>query len=181
MVELNYERLPPQQGFVVDIDAIQPHTNLGQRSDQSALGVCRPIGTNDLHVAYSRGEEGDILPWHTHNPAMYQIILQLEGRARQSYKDNQGNVHTVEVGPGELTYLPNGAHNRVEIVEGPSRRIAIECHETWNARMDMVVGPTSEEASTDTTYDPADPHWGLWYDNLRDVVHEIDEDAVTRY
>lgn len=181
MVEINYSRLPPQRGFVVELDAIEPHTNLGQADDQTPPRICRPIGTNDMHVTYARADEGDILPWHTHNQAMYQIIVQLEGRRRQYYKDNNGDVHSTEVGPGEMLYLPNGAHNRVEYIEGPSRSFAIECHETWNARMDQVVGPTSDEASSDNTYDPADPHWGLWYDNLRDVVHSVDENAVREY
>ena len=181
MVELNYRGLPPQQGFVVDMDKVQPHTNLGQRDDQSAPGVCRPIGTNDLHLAYARGEKGDILPWHTHNQGMYQIIIPIEGRRRQYYKDNDGEVHSVEAGPGELIYLPNGAHNKVEYLDTPTRSLTIECQETWNARMDMVVGPTAEGSSGKNVYDPAEPHWGLWYDNLRDVVHTIDEGAVKKY
>lgn len=181
MVELNFEKFPPQRAFKIDMKAVPRHSNLGQRQDQPAPELSRPIGTNDIHIAYSVGDAGDLVPWHTHAPALYQEYIPLEGRIRMGYKDNDGEKHFAEAGPGEMLYLPNGAHNMFEFLEDGTRLLVLECKETWIGRLDHMVGITGEDASEDTMYELNNPSWGLWYDNLRDVVHEKVDDAVEEW
>lgn len=180
MTELDFGGFPPQEGFVVDYEEMTGHSKLGQAPGEPGVSVARPIGTNDLHISYGVGEAGATAPWHTHAPGMYQCILPLEGRVKYWYKDNDGDDHSAVVGPGQMLYLPNGAHNKAEHVDD-ARVLVVECRETYNARVDHMLAEPTGDGAPGEVYDPSDNRWGVWYDNLRGVVHEMDEDVVRRF
>ena len=173
MVEINFANLPPQQGYTVDLDAVRGYDVGTAASDAPPEVNAFPFSSNDLRIRYREREPGSVIDWHTHDPNVYQVYVPLEGEMKLKYRDNDGDEHATTVGPGELAYLPPGAHNRLE----------------WNgddrARM-LSVEPTSTVSRIERVADPTEPGPGdrpytLDLDTLRGDVESLDEDAVTPY
>lgn len=178
MVELDLENFLPQRGFKIDIDAIPTNREIGQTEGSSAGGSRRLIQTNTMTVMYLEGEEGEGIPWHTHTPTMDQFIITTRGRIKFWFKDNDGETHEAEIGAGEAFYLPPGAHNKDEILEGPAEFFVIQPRTGVN-RLDFFIEGSTGTFDEDSLYDPHDlPHVALEYDNLRGKVIDIKEDAV---
>lgn len=177
-LDINYGNLPKQQGYIVDIEKLDFDAyKLHPDEDFPSPRAVRVFGGNDFHIGWNREcEPGTIIPWHIHSPSQYQVAIVLKGRIKWSYKDNEGEEHSVEFGADELAYLPPGAHNQVEVVgDEPADFIFIE-KETGVPRLEHLVG------DSESTYDPwNDPVWGLWLDTYRGKVWDIDENAVREY
>lgn len=181
MVELDLRNFLPQKGFKIDIDRIPTNTNIGQTEGTGAPQSRRLLQSNTMTVMHLEGDEGDSIPWHTHTPTMDQLIIVLEGRVKFAYKDNDGEVHEIEAGKGEAVYLPPGAHNKDEILEGPAEMLISQPRVGVN-RLDFFIKGTTGDFSEDSIYDPHDlPHVALEYDNLRGNVIDMDEGSVTEW
>lgn len=181
MVEPNLRNFLPQKGFKIDIQSTPTNTDIGQNEGASAGGSRRLIQTNTMTVMHLEGEEGDSIPWHTHTPTMDQFIVPLKGRVKFWYKDNEGETHEAEAGEGEALYLPPGAHNKDEILEGPAKMLIFQPRVGVN-RLDFFIEGTTGTYSEDAIYDPLDlPHVALEYDNLRGNVIDMHKDAVTEW
>lgn len=180
MVDINFENLPPQQGFKIDVRKLGGYTLVDEATETEEEPmmdlVTRPLGTNDFHVAYIEGEPGQALAWHTHTPIMHQAYLPLAGRVEVSYRDHDGEAHSVEAGPNEIIYLPAGAHNKVKVVGEERLRLYVIERETLIPRVEQLVG------DSDGLYDPKeDPEYGLEIDTLRGRVLQRDEEAAQPY
>lgn len=179
MVDIDLENFLPQRGFKIDIEATPTNTEIGQTGDSSAGGSRRLIQTNTMTVMHLHGEEGEGIPWHTHTPTMDQFIVPTKGRVKFWFKDNDGETHEAEVGEGESFYLPPGAHNKDEIVEGPAEFLLFQPRVGVN-RLDFFIEGSTGTFDDDTLYDPHDlPHVALEYDNLRGTVIDKKDEAVT--
>lgn len=179
MVEIDLENFLPQRGFKIDIDAIPTNREIGQTEGSSAGGSRRLIQTNTMTVMFLEGEEGESIPWHTHTPTMDQFIVPQKGTIKFWFKDNDGETHEVEVTEGESFYLPPGAHNKDEVVEGPAEWLIFQPRVGVN-RLDFFIEGSTGTFNEDDLYDPHDlPHVALEYDNLRGVVHDMKDEAVT--
>lgn len=183
MVEINYQNLPPQEGFKIDVGQLggydlHPEGEEYEHDDDEPRFevTTRPFASNDYHIAYLEGDPGATIPWHTHTPIMYQTYIPLQGRVEVSYRDNDGEVHTTEAEPDEIVYLPAGAHNRVRAVGDERVRVYVIERETLIPRVEHLVGDAAG------LYDPKnDPEHGLEIDSLRGNVLEVDDAAVERY
>lgn len=181
MVELDHKNFLPQKGFKVDIDSIPTNKDIGQNEDTGGPQSRRLIQTNTMTVMHLECPEGHGIPWHTHAPTMDQFIIVTKGRVKFGYKDNDGEVHTVEAGEGEAVYLPPGAHNNDEVLEGPAEMLISQPRVGVN-RLDFFIEGTTGTFSDDKIYDPHDmPHVALEYDNLRGNVLEMKDEAVTEW
>ncbi len=181
MVELNLENFPAQNGFKIRFDDVPSHSNFGQSGDTSAPRNRRALGTNDMHISWAVGEEGDMIPWHTHLPDLYQAVIPYEGALRVSFLDNDGEEKVCEIGEREMMYLPSGAHNQVEFLESPTVMLTIHSEVTHPAqRVEHIVNADSAtDTDQENVYDPKNvDHWGIEYDNLRGKIISIDEDSV---
>lgn len=164
--DLNYEFLPDQVGYTVDLDAAQ---DFEIDSMTSRTGVF----TNDFRVNMLEGYPGDGLEWHTHMPNIEQTNICLEGELRAYLEREDGDIQILEIGPGELMYLPGGARHALEVI-GEAR------HRHLNVFTPDAVGRT-EQLRTDI--DPpyaTKEEWpvALWVDRQRNEVVRKDEGAV---
>lgn len=179
MRELNYERLPPQVGYTIDIREVEgfrlhPESTEYERQDPDEPlpdKVSYPFAGNSFRVGYVEGDPGTAIPWHTHATKTHQVYSPLEGRIAVNYRDNAGEVHRTEAGVDEWVYLPSGAHNKIEFVGGSRGRFLVSETAPTTPRIDHLVG------DVDSTYDPTEdqlirtPGCGLELDTLRgDVV-----------
>lgn len=182
-MDINFTNLPPQEGFKIDVSKLGGYDLHPEDEEYEMKGdepffdiTTRPFGSNEFHVAYIEGEPGAAIPWHTHTPIMYQTYMPLQGRIEISYKDNDGEVHSVEAGPDEIVYLPAGAHNKIKAIGDERVRMYVIERETLITRVEHLVGDAKG------LYDPKnDPEYGLELDTLRGNVLEVDDDAVERY
>lgn len=184
MVAINYQNLPPQKGYKIDVrelEAFTVHPEDGRDPDEPKPPkfLSRAFGSNEFHITYIEAEPGEMLPWHTHTPIMQQIYMPLKGRVRISYKDNDGEEHHVEGGPYELIYLPPGAHNQIEAVGDEDLHMQVIERETLITRVEHLI---DDDTGVDDVYDPKeDPKYGLEIDTLRGRVLEIQDQAVEPY
>lgn len=176
--ERNFEYFAKQEGFKIDperldFDAYKLHPEEATGPQRDSV---RAFGSNDFHVSWAHADPGVVWPRHTHSPGHYQLAIVISGEAIWYYIGNDGSEHSVTVSAGELLYLPPGAHNKIEVVGDEQYTVAIIERENGIQRIEQIVD------DPDTVYDPwNDPEWGLWLDTLRGDVHEIDENAVTRW
>jgi len=183
MVDINFANLPPQEGFKIDVSKLGGYSLHPEDEEYELAGdepefdiVTRPFGSNEFHVAYIEGEPGSAIPWHTHTPIMYQTYMPLQGRVEVSYKDHDGETHSIEAGPDEIVYLPAGAHNKIKAVGDKRVKMYVIERETLITRIEHLVG------ESEGIYDPVkDPEYGLEIDSLRGHVLEQDEDAIEPY
>jgi len=183
MVDINYQNLPPQEGFKVDVremDAFSPHPE--SEEDESEEGpnppsyLGRAFGSNEFHITYIEMEPDELLPWHTHTPIQHQIYMPLEGTVRVKYVDNDGEEHSVDAEPFQLVYLPAGAHNQIENAGDDTLKLQVIERETLIPRVEHIVGESED------LYDPKnDPKYALEIDTLRGEVLQRQEQATERY
>lgn len=164
--ELNYAFLPDQQGYTVDLDAAE---DFEIDSMTSRTGVF----TNDFRVNMLEGYPGDGLEWHTHMPNIEQTNVCLEGELRAYLEREDGDIQILEIGPGELMYLPGGARHALEVI-GEGR------HRHLNIFTPDAVGRTEQlRTDIDPPYETKE-NWpvALWVDRQRNEVVRKDEGAV---
>lgn len=165
VIEKNYGVLPEQQPFKVRVEdspLIAEAASVGD--DETAMEIRSTILTNDIITTWTEGDPGAIIPWHSHSPEMYQILVNIEGRCVWEYRDNDGEVQSIEGGPGELIYLPAGAENRVEVV-GDDRHMHLGILKRPRVpRIEHLIGDTSH------LYDPKEFPAALVIDDMNDRV-----------
>lgn len=185
MVDINFQNLPPQEGFVIDTEklgsySLHPEDAGEYEHMEDGMPVIsksgRAFGSNDMHISWIEGNPGEGIPWHTHTPIMYQLYIPFQGRVAVNYKDNDGETHRTETDPGEIVYLPPGAHNKIELIGDEYVNLMVIEYETLITRVEHLVG------DSEGLYDPKeDPYYALELDTLRGNVLEMDEDCVERY
>ena len=173
----DYSVLPTQQAYKVNALDVPPVHELGQSDSQSIQHIRPVMMTNDFHLTWTTGEPGDVVPWHTHMPSVYQALITTQGQCVWHYKDNDGEDKSIRAGPGDVVYLPGGAENYLEVVgDEPHTHIGVY-PKTPVTRVEQLVGEHREEG----TYDPKEKiPVGLWYDNVRDEVVQKHDSAVSQ-
>lgn len=181
---IDFGNLPPQQGFLIDYKNLQSYDLHPDGVENYALSegepmfdvLSRPLGTNDFHISYIEGDPGQAIPWHTHTPIMQQAYVPLTGRVEVSYVDNDGETHSTEAGPGEMAYLPAGAHNKIKAIGDERLEMLVVERETLIGRVEQLLD------DAEGVYDPKnDPSYGLEIDSLRGDPIQIDDESVTPY
>lgn len=168
--DLNYDQVPDQTGYLVDIDDSKRFQLLPEWDNSM---MCRlPVFTNDIKFTVIEGDPGDVINRHTHTPDLDQINVCIEGEIEFTIEQEDGSEQVIRAEPGQIVYVPAGARHSVEVVgDEPNRTFSIYKHnhvarmeileQDWNG-YDMDVWPIS-----------------LWVDVMRDEVVEKDEDAVS--
>ena len=168
VADKNYAVLPKQEPHVVK-GPDSPVLLEGEGSDTQEIRSV--MFTDDLMVTWTTGEPGDVIPWHSHMPGMYQILTTIEGECIWHYKDNNGEKQSIHAGPGDVVFLPGGAENKVEVIgDDPHTHIG-----TFpRLRVPRIEHLVSETAGV---YDPKEMPVGLWYDTMRDKIVKKDDNA----
>jgi len=173
LADIDYSALPKQRAYNVSALDVSPIEQISQKSEQSIQDIRPIMATNDVNLTWTTGEPGDVIPWHTHVPSVYQMLVTTEGRCVWYYKDNNGDEQSIEAGPGDVVYLPGGAANKVEVV-GDEHHTHIGVYpKTPLPRVEQQLGIGG------AVYDPKSIKYGLWYDNVRDEVVTKDESACS--
>jgi len=170
VAQKDYSVLPSQRAFKIHApDA----PSLAEGETESGVDLRSVMFTNDLMTVYTEASPGEEIPWHSHMPDMYQILINIEGHRIWHYKDNDGEQRSVEAGPGDVVFLPGGAENRVEIVgDGPHKLVA-----TFpRLRVPRVEHLTGEAPGV---YDPKEMPVGAWYDTMRDEFVTTDDESFS--
>lgn len=182
MVEINFDNLPLQRGFIIDPSSVElwDYFPESQDSGEPEPKLNYVFKSDSMHVVYAELPPETRLPWHTHEPHTSQLYWVLEGTMKSSYKDNQGEVHSTEAAAddGTLVYLPPGAHNRLENTGESTLKILSfkEGGGTVRGRLEHYVG------KPDQHYDPKTlPGAGLDLLPRRGHVFNRQEDAVDEW
>lgn len=164
MIDIDYSVLPCQQPYRISI-ADTPSKDIGLQSKHL-------VWTNDLQLVWAEAEPGISVDWHTHMPGLYQVYVNLEGRMRWEYKDNDGAFQSIEAGPGEAIFIPRGFQNRLEILGNEyHRHIGIFPHAPIGRVEHFLTG--GDYNTRDRAHEV-----GLWYDTVRDEVVSKTDVAV---
>jgi quercetin dioxygenase-like cupin family protein len=168
VAEKDYSVLPEQRAFKIHApDA----PSLAEGETENGVDLRSVLFTNDLMTVYTEASPGEEIPWHSHMPDMYQVLINIEGRRVWHYKDNEGEERSVEAGPGDVVLLPGGAENRVEILDdGPHKLLGV----FPRLRVPRVEHLTGE---AEGVYDPKDMPVGAWYDTMREEFVTTDEES----
>lgn len=173
LADVDYSALPDQQVYKVSAPDVDPIAKISQDEGQSIQNIRPVMATNDVSFTWTTGEPGDVIPWHTHVPSVYQILVTTQGECVWHYKDNNGDEQSMETGPGDVIYLPGGAANKVEVIgDEPHTHLGVY-PKTPIPRVEQLLGIGGD------VYNPKDMQPGLWYDNIRDEVVTMDESACT--
>lgn len=182
MVEINFENLPAPRGFVIDVgEADLWNYREKESEDDEPTQLKSLFGSDSFQVVYLEMPPGEVLPWHTHEPHTAQLYWILEGTILTKFKDNDGEVHSVEASgeDEELVYIPAGAHNEQENVgDETARFLSFKSHGgTVNGRIEHLVGDPDEHYDPDTDKQP--PALDLL--PRRGHIFNLDEDTVTEW
>ncbi|QLD86144.1 hypothetical protein HWV23_10550 [Natronomonas halophila] len=161
----NYGVLPQQQPHKISVDespVLAEAASVGE--DEMPMEIRSTVLTNDVITTWTEGDPGAVVPWHSHSPEMYQILVNLEGRCVWEYRDNNGEVQSIEGGPGEIIYLPAGAENRVEVVGDEHHTHIGILKRPRVPRIEHLIGDTDE------LYDPTEFPAALVMDDMNDRV-----------
>jgi len=169
--KLNYASLPEQRAYTVDIDECKEFL-------EGTLTGRLPARTNEMILAVGEGEPGDETGWHTHMPDVDQFVAPLSGQLRVTLEQPDETDQVVEVGPGEVLYLPGGARHTMEVVgEDWHRSLVILPSASVTTTSDLSADETAEQ--TDELSSDASSPVGLWVDRMRDELVVRDETAVS--
>jgi quercetin dioxygenase-like cupin family protein len=142
-----------------------------------------PVGMSgdvpNVMAAYLTAEPGEIINWHTHAPTNAQMAFPIQGKQRWYFKNNSGEITTIETGPGEMVYLPGGIENKVEAI-GDEPTIQLDVLPNLrHQRLDQFLGVNKDiEEGGGYAYEREEMPWGLWYDNLQDEAVVKNDDAI---
>ncbi len=171
----------PQEGYklrVEDVEGIDLYRDmaepdsLGEDDEQAPDFTAHLFRSNDFNISYMESEPGGTIDWHTHTPHMYQINMPVAGRVEITYEDEDGELHSTEAGPEEMIYLPPGAKNKVKAVGDETLRLYVIYRQIVVPQVEEMVGAADQHPDTNP---------GLEIDTLRGIVHDIQDDAVTKF
>ncbi|PSP24602.1 hypothetical protein BRC61_01695 [Halobacteriales archaeon QH_10_65_19] len=177
----NFEGFLPQEGYKIRTDDVEGIDLFDDVDNTDELGnddesppdfTAHLFRSNDFNISFMESEPGGVLDWHTHTPHMYQINMPVTGRVEISYKDEDGEIHTVEAGPEELVYLPPGAHNKVKAVGDETLRLYVIYRQIVVPQVEEMVGRSDQHPRTNP---------GLEIDTLRGRVEAIQNNAVEEF
>jgi quercetin dioxygenase-like cupin family protein len=175
-VDKNYSMLPTQQAYKIDIDNSPVIAEAGDVNEEEVtpMEIRSTILTNDCITTWTQGEPNDVIPWHSHSPEMYQVLVNIDGRCRWHYKGNDGQEKSIVGGPGDIIYLPAGAENKVEVVgDEPHTHIGF-LKRPRVPRVEHLYGDTED------LYDPREFPAAFVYDDMNDQVVRKKDKAVSR-
>jgi quercetin dioxygenase-like cupin family protein len=161
VVEKDYDALPDQGPIKIKNDSAPDY-----EQESWVNGIAK---TNGISVSWVKGEPGDVIEWHTHGPDYYQILVCLQGVNRWYYRDNNDEEQSIDVEAGETLFLPGGITNKEEVL-GDEPHI----HITIAPNLHM----TRWEYHDPNEYPPVNFKKALHYDDLRDKIVSMDEDAI---
>ena len=168
VAEKDYSVLPTQKAHRVHGPSSPAVAEGGTGNNQTIRSV---VLTDDISLTWTTGQPGSTIPWHSHMPGLYQLLITTQGHCIWHYKDNEGQEKSIEAGPGDVVYLPGGAENKVEVVgDEPHTHIGVLPREPIN-RIEQLVG------EADDVYDPNELVAGLSIDNTRDRIVHTDDNA----
>lgn len=174
VAEKDYSALPKQQAYKISSDAA-PILQEGNTSDDgTGMMEIRSLAlSNDIIATYTSGDPGDVVPWHSHSPEMYQILYNVEGECRWYYKDNSNTMKEIEGGPGDAIYLPAGAENKVEVI-GDEHHLHIGMLKRPRVpRLEHLLGETEH------LYEHHEFPSAFVYDDMNDRLIRSVEEAVS--
>jgi len=175
-VEKNHQVLPTQKAYKIDArksPRIAEAVKYEKDDDAPEMNIRSTVLTNDVITTWTEGDPGATIPWHSHSPEMYEILVNIEGRCRWYYKDNDGEERSIEGGPGDVIYLPAGAENRAEVV-GDEDHLHIGFLKRPRVhRLGHLFG------GADQLYDPQEFPAAFVFDDMNDRVVRRDEEAVS--
>jgi uncharacterized RmlC-like cupin family protein len=91
------------------------------------------------------------------------------GQVEIYYKDENNKIHTTEAGPGEMIYLPPGAHNKVKAVGEDTLRLYVIYRQIIFPQVEQMVGQSDQHSETNL---------GLEIDTLRGIILKNQDQAV---
>lgn len=176
VVEKNHQVLPTQKAYKVDAKQspqIAEAVKYEKDDDSPEMDIRGTVLTNDVITTWSEGEPGATIPWHSHSPEMYQVLVNFKGRCKWYYKDNDNQQRSIEGGPGDIIYLPAGAENKVEVV-GDEHHVHVGMLKRPRVhRLEHLLG------ETDGLYDPREFPAAFVFDDMNDRVVRKKESAVS--
>lgn len=182
MVDVNYENLPAPRGFTIDLEDLElwDYVPDPEEHDGPIPRLNFAFRSGSLDVVYVTLPPGTKLPWHTHEPHTAQVYWPLKGTFRTKFKDNDGEVHSIDGSPEEdkLIYLPAGAHNQLENpTDDPVELLSFkEGGGAVVGRLEQILGDTGKH------YDPkAIPAAGLEFLPRHGEILDMQEDAVEEW
>jgi mannose-6-phosphate isomerase-like protein (cupin superfamily) len=176
MVDIDYENLPAQQGYVIDTNELADDQSHHRAEGETADVVQRLFATNELRIAYVEMGVGQEFARHTHTPDLYQIYFPVEGTLGVSYIDNDGQEQYGEAEPGEVLYLPPGADNKLVNAGDTRLRIFTADQAKPVSRVGQII-----EGEADSQYAPDEAEHLLRIDPYRGTVFEKNGDLVREY
>lgn len=162
--ELDYTHLPDQTAYKI------------RAEDASSFGFEQVetfplVITNEFKLLYFEIEPPGGIDWHTHVPDLDQVNLCLEGTARYTMEQADGNEQVIDLQPMELIYLPGGARHKIEAIGDQLHKGMTVYKSEPVARLEMLEGYGG--------YHFEDWPVALWVDRKRNEVVALDEDAVS--
>lgn len=171
---INRDVLPDQKIYKID-------GNRMSKNKEMDIGVQArwPVITNNLIHTYSYGEPGDVYDWHTHMPDVWQVWCTIQGEWRWTYRDSNGDEHSVEAGPGDWLVCPGGLENKIDIIGDEPHLHTGVIHKPPVLRHEHLLG-TQENYHDPRNIGPAGifEQCALEYDEARDIVRVHDDNAV---
>jgi quercetin dioxygenase-like cupin family protein len=171
----------PQEGYKIDAESVEGIDLYEDMDDPDEVGeadesppdfTSHVFRSNDFNISYMESEPGGVIDWHTHTPHMYQINFPVQGRVEISYLDEDEAIHTTEAGPGEMIYLPPGAHNKVKAVGEEQLKLYVIYRQIVVPQVEEMVGVADQHGRVNP---------GLEIDTLRGIVHARQEGAVEEF
>jgi mannose-6-phosphate isomerase-like protein (cupin superfamily) len=182
--EPNFPFLPKQVGYVVDIDGVNTIDYYQGGANEGGLTktISAPFKGGGIDIMFLEIDPGVVFPWHTHQPHTADTYWILNGTLEVSYKDNDGEVHSIVRSAEDEDYIYHspGAHNRLENVGDETARV-----------LNIKLGGGSVDGRLDLIAGDPDKHFdraaidkqarGLDIDTRRAHVFGKQDDAVEEW
>lgn len=162
----NFSEYPEQKAYKIDIES-------SPAFDLDSVQSHPLVWTNEMHVFMFEGEPGSGIDWHTHMPDQDQINIVIQGQAKYTLEQEDGEMQELELDAGQVVYLPGGARHKVEHI-GDERVKQISIYKAVSVpRSEMMDGEEYDNYDTDEF--PV----ALWIDRIRDEIVMKDDESVS--
>lgn len=161
---LNTSILPDQTAYKLDPESAEAF-------EVGDFSMHPLVFTNEIHSYLDVGEPDAVNPWHTHMPTYDQLCFCIAGRGRFRIEQEEGE-QVIETEPGDLVYLPGGAHHRVETIGDETFKYYAVNQSMRLGRLEMLY------EDWDEFVDYEDWPVTLWVDRERDEILAKNDDAV---